>query len=79
VVDEPNGILPGTVEEIKAKIAKALVRSDPSLMAPEKRDALLKSVTEIYDRDHAIKVRLTEQDQAPIEMMFVRTNDLPKA
>jgi hypothetical protein len=79
VRDEPNGVLPGTIGMIKAEIAKTLVRSDPGLLASEKRDLLLEAVRAIYDRDHAVKITLTKQDQAAAEMMVARTDDLPKA
>lgn len=76
---EPNDLSPGTIGINKAKIAKTLVETDPSLAAPEKRDALLDAVEAIYDQDHAIKVRLTERDLAIVDMMVARTDDLPKA
>jgi hypothetical protein len=78
VCGEPNGIWPGTIGMIKAEIAKTLVESDPGLMAPEKRDALLEAVKAIYDRDHAVIVTLTEKDLAKVELMVARTDDLPQ-
>jgi hypothetical protein len=77
--DEPNGLRPGTIGMIKAEIAKTLVKGDLGLMAPEKRNALLEAVEAIYDRDHAVKIELTEQDLAAAELMAARTDDLPKA
>jgi hypothetical protein len=79
VCDEPNGLRPGSIGMIKAGIAKTLVKGDPSLMAPEKRNALLEAVTAIYDCDHTITITLTEQDRAAIELIVARTGDLPKA
>ena len=79
VQDEPNDIRPGTIGMIKAKIAKALVEGEPGLAAPEKRDALLGAIRAIYDWDHALIVRLTEQDLAAAHLMAARTDDLPKA
>jgi hypothetical protein len=76
---EPNGLLRGTIGMIKAKIAESLVARDPSLMAPEKRDALLDAVRAIYDRDHTVTITLTEQDLAAADMMAARIDDLPKA
>jgi hypothetical protein len=79
VRDEPNGLRPDSIGMIKAGIAKSFVKGDPSLMAPEKRNALLEAVTAIYDRDHTITITLTEQDRAAIELIVARTSDLPKA
>jgi hypothetical protein len=76
VRDEPNGVLPGTIWMIKAEIAKTLVKSDQGLMAPERRDALLEAMNAIYDRDHAMKITLTEQDLAAADMMAARTDDV---
>jgi hypothetical protein len=76
---EPNCFRPETAGMAKAEIAKTLVDNDPSLMAPEKREALLEAVSAIYDRDHAVKIKLTEQDLAAVAMMVARTDDLPKA
>lgn len=76
---EPNDLSPGTIGMIKAKIAKTLVASDPSLTAPEKRNALLEAVSAIYDPDDAKTTTLTERDLAPVELMAARTDDLPKA
>jgi hypothetical protein len=76
---EPNGLLPGTIGMIKAKIAKTLVENDPALMVPEKRDVLLEAVRAVYDRDHAVTITLTKQDLAAAHMIAVRTDDLPKA
>ncbi len=79
VRDEPNDLRPGSVGMIQAKIAKNLVEGDPGLAAPEKRDELLEAMRAIYDRDHAVKITLTEQDLAVAELMAARTDDLPKA
>jgi hypothetical protein len=77
--DEPNDIRPGTSGMIKAKIGKTLVEGDRGLAAPGKRDALLAAIEAIYDRDHAVKITLTEEDLALVELMVARTDDLPKA
>jgi hypothetical protein len=79
VRDEPNSLRPGSIGMIKAKIAKTLVESDPSLVAPEKCDVLLEAVRTVYDRDHAVTITLTEQNLAAADMMAARTDDLPKA
>ena len=75
---EPNNILPGSVWMIEAEIAKILVKNDPGLIAPEKREALLEAVNAIYDRGHTVTITLTEQDLAVADMMAARTDDLPK-
>jgi hypothetical protein len=77
--DEPSDLGPGTIGLIKANIAKSLVASDPGLMTPDKRDVLLEAVEAIYELDHAVKITLSEQDLACVEMMVARTDDLPKA
>ncbi len=79
VRDEPNGVLPGTIWMIKAKIAKTLVEIEPDLLTPEKRDVLLEAVRAVYDRDHALTITLTERELAEADMMAARTDDLPKA
>jgi hypothetical protein len=64
VTGKPNGFERETVGMTKAKIAKTLVKRDPKLLAPIKRNALLKAVNAIYDRDNAIIVTLTKRDLA---------------
>jgi hypothetical protein len=76
---EPNSLTAGSIGMTQAEIAKTLVKNDPSLMAPEQRNALLEAVSAIYDRDHAEIVTLTEQELAAAELMAARTHDLPKA
>ena len=51
---EPNDIKPGTIDEIKAKIAKTLVESHAALLQPENKDRLLAEMDAIYGRDHAV-------------------------
>ena len=75
----PNDLKTGTVGMQKAEIAKGLVASDASLMAPNNRQRLLEAVEAVYDRDHAITVTLTEKDLAAVELMVARTNKLPQA
>ena len=76
---EPNNLRTGTVGMRKAEIAKALVENDESLMAPDNRQQLLEAVEVIYDRDHAVKVTLTPEDTAAVELMVARRNKLPQA
>jgi hypothetical protein len=84
---EPNDLRPGTVGLKKAEIAKALVASDESLMAPTNRHLLLEAVEAIYDRDHTVRVTVTNKDLAAVELtvaavvelMLARTDKLPQA
>jgi hypothetical protein len=76
---EPHGLSPGTIGMIKADIAKTIVTREPSLMKPENRSVLLAAVEGIYDKEHAVKVTLTEQDRAQATMMGARTGDLPRS
>ena len=75
--DEPNDIKPGTIGEIKAKIAKTLVETDPAIL--ENRDRLLSEIDAIYDRDHAVVITLSPEDIALAKMLATRDDDLPKA
>ena len=76
---EPNDIRPGTIGEIKAKIAKTLVESQAALVQPENKDTLLSKMDAIYDRDHAVIITLGPEDMALAEMLAAREDDLPKA
>jgi hypothetical protein len=76
---QPNDLRPGTIGMLRAEIAKALVASDETLMAPNNRHLLLEGVEAIYDRDHTATVTLTDQDFAAAELMVARTNKLPQA
>jgi hypothetical protein len=64
---------------LQAELAKSLVESDESLIAPNNRQQLLQAVKAIYDRDHAITVTLTPEDMAAVELMVARPNKLPQA
>ena len=83
---EPADITKGTVGEIKAKIGKRLIDEEPGLADPARRSELKIKVDAIYDRDHAVKITLTEEDLALVEehvaavrMMATREDDLPQA
>jgi hypothetical protein len=76
---EPNDIRPGTIGEIKAKIAKTLVESQAALVRPENKDTLLSEMDAIYDRDHAVIITLGPEDIALAEMLAAHEDDLPKA
>jgi phosphoribosyl-ATP pyrophosphohydrolase len=79
VAGEPNGIVAGTIGETQARIAKQLIEADPSLAESTRKDDLLKLVSEIYDRDHAVRVMLSHKDMALADMMAAHEDDLPKA
>jgi len=76
---EPNCISPGTIWMTRAKIAKTLVEHDPSLMASEKRNALIEAVDAIYHRDHSVVITLPEKDVAMADLSAALTDDLSKA
>jgi len=76
---EPNDIRPGTIGEIKAKIAKTLVESQAALLQPENKDRLLSEMEAIYDRDHAVIITLGPEEIALAEMLATHEDDLPKA
>ena len=59
---EAHDIRPGTIGMIKAEIAKRLIADSPDLVAKDKRPDLIKGVNMVYDRDHAVVVRLTDED-----------------
>ena len=79
VAGEPNGIIPGKIGEIQAKIAKALVSEDPGLVAPGRRAELMEKIRTIYDRDHAVRVTLSDKDLALVSMLASHEDDLPQA
>jgi len=76
---EPNDIRPGTIGEIKAKIAKTLVESQAALLQPENKDRLLAEMDAIYDRDHAVIITLGPEDIALAKMLVTHEDDLPQA
>ena len=63
---EANDIKPGTVGMLHAKIAKKLVKKDPSLMLPKNKSKLRKQIDTIYERDHAVRVTLSPKEIADI-------------
>jgi len=76
---ENHEIRSGTIGMIKAEIAKRLVAESPDLVAEDKRPDLIKAVNMIYDRDHAIVVRLSDEDLALAQMVATHEDDLPQA
>jgi hypothetical protein len=76
---EIHNIESGTVGMIKAEIAKRLAAESPDLLSEDKRPDMIKAVNVIYDRDHAIKVTLTDQQLAFAQMVATHEDDLPQA
>jgi hypothetical protein len=76
---QPNDILPGTIGACKADIAKKLVEEDPTLLAEEHKARFLDKMNSIYDRDHAVKITLTQEDIALATMLATHEDDLPSA
>ena len=75
---QPNDIAPGTIGSLKADIAKKLVEVDPTLLAAENKDQLVRKMEAIYDRDQ-VKITLTEEDIALADMLAAHKDDLPSA
>ena len=63
---EASDIKRGTVGMLHAKIAKRLVKNDPSLMLPKNKGKLRKKIDSIYERDHAVRVTLSPREIAHI-------------
>ena len=74
-----NDITPGTIGARQADIAKKLVEEDPTLLAAENKHQLLRKMKAIYDRDHAVKITLTQEDIALATMLATHEDDLPSA
>jgi hypothetical protein len=79
VQGEGHDIRPGTIGMTKAEIAKQLIAKSPDLLAEDKRPDLIKAVNMIYDRDHAVVVKLTDQELAFARMAATHEDDLPQA
>jgi hypothetical protein len=76
---ENHDIRPGTIGMIQAEIAKRLITDSPDLLAQDKRPELIKAVKQIYERDHAVTVKLSEKELAVVRMYATHEDDLPKA
>jgi hypothetical protein len=76
---QPNDIRSGTIGALKADIAKKLVEEDPALLAVGNKDQLLRGIELIYERGHAIKITLSQEDLAFVEMIATHEDDLPSA
>jgi hypothetical protein len=64
---EPSGIIPGTLGEITAKIAKDLIAKNPSLALPENLQELIAAVDAV-EHEHAVadgrSVTLSDEEKA---------------
>ena len=80
VAGEPNGITPDTIGEEQALIAEMLVAEDAGLVAPARRGELMDKINCIYDRDHAVRLTLSDEETALASMLakkriFLRDKD----
>jgi hypothetical protein len=69
----------GTVGWTQAQIAKQLVKDDPRLTLSEERKRFMSTIETIYDRDHAIKITLTDRDLALAKMIATHEDDMGQA
>jgi len=79
VQGKEHNISPGTIWMIKAEIAKRLIAETPDLLAENRQPDLIKAVKVIYERDHAVFVKLTDEDRAFVRMATTHEDDLPSA
>jgi hypothetical protein len=75
VKGEANGIGSGTIGQIQAEIAKALIAEEPTLGEPDMRMALMAQVKERYDQEHAVVVKLDAWTMQDLLEDFERTAD----
>ena len=79
VRDEEHELRPGSIGLIKTIIAKKLIADDPDLALPEQiKETLLQTIHEIYFRDHAVIVKLSDADVASAMMAVTHEDDLPQ-
>jgi hypothetical protein len=74
-----HNIRPGTIGMTMAEIAKRLIAESPDLLAEDRRSDLIKAVNLVYDKDHAVIVKLTDTDVATARMAGTHEDDLPQA
>ena len=73
---EPNDIGAGTVGQLKAEIAKELIKTDPALLLPENKEKLRKEFESIYESEHAVRILLSPEDIARAGLRFTHEDDL---
>jgi hypothetical protein len=76
---ENNDIRPGTIGMLKAHIAQKLIAEQPELTLAQNKEQLLARIEEIYDREHAVHIKLTNEQMAFVRLISTHEDDLPKA
>jgi hypothetical protein len=76
---ESHNIRSDTIGMIQAEIAKRLIADSPDLLAEDRRPDLIKAVKVIYERDHAVFVKLSDEDLAFARMVATHEDDLSSA
>ncbi len=79
VAGEPNDLRPGSIGMIKANIAKDLVADSPDLVSPDKKTELMEAIDQVYEGDHAVTIKLDEEEIAEAQMAMAHEDDLPQA
>ena len=79
VNDEPNDLTPGTIGMSKANIAKDLVAQNPGLVNPDRKSELMEAINVVYESDHAVVIKLSDQDMALAKKAMTHKEDLPQA
>jgi hypothetical protein len=74
-----SNLISGTIGETKGMIAKALVEKNAALLEPENKDKLMAEMEAVYDRDHTVVIRLTQEELALAQMLGTYEDDLPQA
>jgi hypothetical protein len=62
-----------------AEIAKRLVEDDPELLLPSNKEKLRSEIDTVYDREHAVRIKLTPEQVAAAIMSVTHDDDLPSA
>lgn len=75
---EPNVFKSGTNGMIKGKIAKDLVAENDGLLSPDRRQELMDKIDRVYEADHAVIVRLSDEEIAFAELFAAADDDLPQ-
>ena len=79
VAGEPNDLRPGSIGMIKANIAKDLVADSPDLISPDQKTELMEAIDQIYEGDHAVTIKLYEEEIAAAGMAMTHEVYLPQA
>ena len=79
VAGEPNDLRPGSIGMIKANIAKDLIADSPDLISPDQKTELMEAIDQIYEGDHAVTIKLDEEEIAEAQMAMAHEDDLPQA